>query len=103
MILTKIKNENSLIFSAEIDNIKKRHIALATLKEATNMGDEAQEMQIIALVIAPKIDKETKSAKETAQTIATLLTRDGLRLGIEECQTSDEVWVQSVFNRCFRK
>ncbi|PAV84241.1 hypothetical protein WR25_25509 [Diploscapter pachys] len=84
-------NQCWIVLFAEIDNITKRHIALATLKEATNMGDEAQEMQIIALVIAPKIDKETKSAKETAQTIATLLTRDELRLRIEECQTSDEI------------
>ena len=88
------------MLSAEIDRIKKRQIAIATLKDPTNMGDEAQEMKVLALVVAPKINKETKSAKETAQTLATLLTRDELRLRIEESLTSDEVVVPYIMNLC---
>ncbi|PAV84938.1 hypothetical protein WR25_08495 [Diploscapter pachys] len=84
-------NQHWMVLFAEIDRIKKRQIAIATLKDSTNMGDEAQEMKVLALVVAPKINKETKSAKETAQTLATLLARDELRLRIEESLTSDEV------------
>lgn len=51
-------------FSSESDHIRKRLVVIATLKEATNMGDEIEEMRIIVLVIAPRIEVTGKNMNQ---------------------------------------
>ncbi|CAD6187521.1 unnamed protein product [Caenorhabditis auriculariae] len=94
-------NQSWITTFCTLDGLKKRHVAIATLEEPTNLGLEMEETRIVVLILAPSVDKSTKSASETARTFGSLLSRNDLRNEI--LHSADDYQVRDVLLECAKK
>ncbi len=70
--------------------LQKAHVGIARLKNPTNLGENAEEIQFIILVLCPSDVKQTKNAIETGRTYATLFSDVGLRYELMAAKSVDE-------------
>ncbi len=62
-----------------VPTLHRPRVGIARLKHPTNLGDNAEEIQFVVLVLCPLEIKQTKSALEIGRTFATLFSDVGLR------------------------
>ena len=70
-----------------VQSLQRRHVAIARLKQAANLGRTSQETRFFCLVMAPMREKGTKNALETARTFATILADIDCRQLLQACKT----------------
>ncbi|XP_022107670.1 sodium bicarbonate transporter-like protein 11 isoform X2 [Acanthaster planci] len=73
-----------------VQSLQRRHVAIARLKHAANLGRTSQETRFFCLVMAPMREKGTKNALETARTFATILADIDCRQLLQASKTEDE-------------
>ncbi|KAK7501045.1 hypothetical protein BaRGS_00007530 [Batillaria attramentaria] len=56
----------------DLPRLTQRYTMIAQLRRPTNLGATCQEVQIVMLILSPRIEKMTKTAMETGRTFATL-------------------------------
>uniref|UniRef100_A0A914QF56 Bicarbonate transporter-like transmembrane domain-containing protein n=1 Tax=Panagrolaimus davidi TaxID=227884 RepID=A0A914QF56_9BILA len=74
-----VVDQSWLTIYCSIDGLFHRHIGFVRMNLPTNFGAGLGDVQFILLVIAPIVEKGTKTAFETARTFSTLLCDPALR------------------------
>uniref|UniRef100_A0A914YF95 Bicarbonate transporter-like transmembrane domain-containing protein n=1 Tax=Panagrolaimus superbus TaxID=310955 RepID=A0A914YF95_9BILA len=74
-----IVDQSWLTIYCSIDGLFHRHIGFVRMNLPTNFGPGLGDVQFILLVIAPMVEKGTKTAFETSRTFSTLLCDPALR------------------------
>ncbi|XP_077992910.1 solute carrier family 4 member 11-like [Glandiceps talaboti] len=82
--------ETWLTLFTSINSINRHTYAIARLKNSVNMGPGASDVKFVILVISPKIEKQTKSAKETSLTFATLFSDIQFRWALTEAKNKKQ-------------
>lgn len=77
-------------FRCSIAHISRRHIVVARFKQPTNMGENAHEVELFALIMTPSKEKGTKNALETGRTFATMLADYHFRKKLLEAKNETE-------------
>ncbi|KAL3194508.1 hypothetical protein MRX96_016142 [Rhipicephalus microplus] len=67
--------------------LQKKHVAMARLKHAANMGRTCGDVRFLVVTLSPSREKSTKSALETARTFATLFADSALRHRLWQART----------------
>lgn len=70
----------NLSLSASLSQVDHRHLIVARFKRPVKLSDNADQVRLFMLILAPLEDKATKSALETARTFATMLMDSHFRL-----------------------
>ncbi|XP_054162013.1 solute carrier family 4 member 11-like isoform X2 [Oppia nitens] len=65
-------DQSWLCAMCSLPSLAKRHVAIARLKHAANMGRNSHEVRFFILVVTPSKEKGTKNALETGRTFATI-------------------------------
>ncbi|KAI2809354.1 hypothetical protein BLOT_000502 [Blomia tropicalis] len=65
-------DQSWLCAMCSLPSLAKRHVAIARLKHAANMGRNSHEVRFFVLVVTPSKEKGTKNALETGRTFATI-------------------------------
>ncbi|XP_071799371.1 solute carrier family 4 member 11-like isoform X4 [Asterias amurensis] len=73
-----------------VQSLQRRHVAIARLKHAANLGRTSQETRFFCLVMAPMREKGTKNAMETARTFATILADIDCRQLLQAAKTEED-------------
>ena len=73
-----------------IPTLNKRYVGIARLKHKANLGDRAEEVRFVILILCPSDVKVTKTALETGRTFATVFSDLNLRYNLLIANTVTE-------------
>ncbi|XP_033127380.1 sodium bicarbonate transporter-like protein 11 [Anneissia japonica] len=73
-----------------LPSLQRRHIGIARLKHAANMGTNSQEIHFVILILSPLKEKGTKNALETGRTFSTIFADIDYRQQLLDVKTEDE-------------
>ena len=73
-----------------IPTLNKRHVGIVRLKHKANLGNHAEEIRFVILILCPSDVKVTKTALETGRTFATVFSDLNLRHNLMIANTVTE-------------
>ncbi|XP_070539773.1 solute carrier family 4 member 11-like [Ptychodera flava] len=82
--------ETWMCIFTSINTLTRHRYAIARLRQHVNLGPGASEIKFVVLVVAPSEEKETKSAKETSLTFATLFSDIEFRWKLSEAKNQKQ-------------
>ncbi|XP_064608647.1 solute carrier family 4 member 11-like [Liolophura sinensis] len=82
--------QNWIISMASIPSLQTRHVGIARLKNAANLGWTCQEVFFVIIILAPTKEKSTKTDLETARTFATIFSDIEFRQDLFDARTEEE-------------
>ncbi|OWF45125.1 sodium bicarbonate transporter-like protein 11 isoform X2 [Mizuhopecten yessoensis] len=83
-------DQNWICAMASVPSILTRHVGIARLRTAANLGTSSQEVYFIIVVLTPIKEKGTKNELETGRTFSTIFSDLDFRLNLLAATTEDE-------------
>ncbi|KAL5012177.1 hypothetical protein ScPMuIL_010728 [Solemya velum] len=83
-------DQNWICCMASIPSIQTRHVGIARLHRAANLGMTCQEVYFVIVILTPTKEKGTKNELETGRTFATVFSDLNMRLDLLDVDTEDE-------------
>lgn len=83
-------DQNWICAMASVPSILTRHVGIARLRTAANLGTSSQEVYFVIVVLTPTKEKGTKNEVETGRTFATIFSDLDFRLNLLAASNEEE-------------
>ncbi|KAK6173066.1 hypothetical protein SNE40_016597 [Patella caerulea] len=83
-------DQNWVCAMCSIPSIQSRHVGIARLSIPANLGNTAQEVYFVIVILTPTKEKGTKNELETGRTFATLFSDADFRLRLLDANTEEQ-------------
>ncbi|XP_060064825.1 solute carrier family 4 member 11-like [Ylistrum balloti] len=83
-------DQNWICAMASVPSILTRHVGIARLRNAANLGTSSQEVYFVIVVLTPTKEKGTKNEVETGRTFATIFSDLDFRLNLLAASSEEE-------------
>ncbi|ESP04405.1 hypothetical protein LOTGIDRAFT_136234, partial [Lottia gigantea] len=83
-------DQNWVLTMCSVPSVQTRHVGIARLSSPANLGNTAQEVYFVIVILTPTKEKGTKNELEIGRTFATLFADSNLRLRLLNANTEAE-------------